>query len=295
MSQRLAALLEAIRTEAEGILTLSDGRYLAAVLATATAGYVAWSLLGRVARRGPVVTALRAPIALTVGLGGVLFVSFRLSAPVFGFLLVLLAFFWVVASLQLLTYLLVWLARRAVSPWTVDPERDGFHQVERSELSTRVSQEISRLEGDGVRALSIAAIGPRGTRGRRRTRRKIWQQAASSARGHYLLHRAKDGTLIVMLPDASPSELQRWLSHFRTPDLDAAVGWAVFPEDGRTVDRLLDFAVTSMWMEQGQEPGTVALSPAERSYIELGDADIVAYRDQRTAPPVPQLSTGSNF
>jgi hypothetical protein len=61
------------------------------------------------------------------------------------------------------------------------------------------------------------------------------------------------------------------------------------------VDRLLDFAVTSMWMEQGQEPGTVALSPAERSYIELGDADIVAYRDQRTAPPVPQLSTGSNF
>jgi hypothetical protein len=288
----LTALLEMIRAKAEAVLLMANGQYLAAVLAAAAIGLAVWGALGRVAR-GPVVRTLRPPLALTVGLAGVLFVASRLAPAVLGFLLVLLAFVWVAAALKLLCCSLVWLARRAVSPWTVDPERDGFCQLERDELSARVSQEISRLADDGVRALSIAAIGSRGSRGRRRARRRIWQQATSSARGHYLLHRAKDGTVIVALPDASPSELQRWLSHFRTPDLDAAVGWAVFPDDGRSVDHLLDFAVTSMWMEQGQEPGAVPLSPAERSYIELGDADIVSWQDQsrRVAP----LSTGSNF
>ena len=160
VSERPASFLDSIRAEAVGTLLAEDGWLLAAVLGAAVTGVLVWAALSRVRRGAEAVAVVRPVLALTTGMAGVLWVSWRLDGRTFYFLGALLVFFWLVTLTALGARLVVWVGRRATSRWS-NVSADAACAVDRGELDRRIALEASRLQGEGERSLCIAAIGVR--------------------------------------------------------------------------------------------------------------------------------------
>ena len=274
VSERPASFLDSIRAEAVGTLLAEDGWLLAAVLGAAVTGVLVWAALPRVRRGAEAVAVVRPVLALTSGMAGVLWVSWRLDGRTFYFLGALLVFFWLVTLTALGARLVVWVGRRATSRWS-NVSADAACAVDRGELDRRIALEASRLQGEGERSLCIAAIG---VRHKRRTGRRIWEQAVQLALPHYAVHRIGDGTVIVMMPDATRSQLRRWISHFNASGTDAMVGWAIYPADGQSAEQLLESAQRSLRGTHGRVPGGLGPRPMP-SAARRADPESVANED----------------
>jgi uncharacterized SAM-binding protein YcdF (DUF218 family) len=273
-------LLGHLARQAEEVLLQADGEVALAVAGMAVAGWLAGILVGRRA------AALRLPVGATVGLSGVLWVSSRASTEVTVLLGLALAVCWAVALVQLAVQLARWVVVRFRTPWRLDRAEDSAAASpvgQRRCFLARLDQELSRVKQGSQRAVAVVAIDAAG-RGRRRRRvlRDNWQRAQHAARAHDVLYRADEGTVLAILPDTVDEQLASWLAEFHNPTTGAVVGYAVFPEDGRSIETLVDNAMARMWMQQGiaadleqaawRPEGQVRGDP---SCIPLADEDLV--------------------
>jgi GGDEF domain-containing protein len=272
-------LLGQLAQQAEEVLLQADGQVALVVAGMAVAGWLAGILVGRRA------SALRLPVGATVGLSGVLWVASQTSIEVTVLLGLALAICWAVALLQLAVQLARWIVVRFRTPWRLDRAEDSAVASvgQRRFFVARLDQELSRVKQGSQRAVAVAAIDAAG-RGRRRRRvlRENWQRAQHAARAHDVLYRTDEGTVLAILPDTVDEQLASWLAEFHNPTTGAVVGYAVFPEDGRSIETLVDNAVARMWMQQGiaadleqaawRPEGQVRGDP---SCIPLADEDLV--------------------
>lgn len=274
----VAELLGQLAQQAEGVLLQSGGEVALVVAGTAVAGWLAGILVGRR------VAALRLPVAATVGLSGVLWISSRVSTEVTVLLGLALAVTWAVALVQIAVQLVCWIVVRYRTPWRLDRAEDSAVASvgQQPFFEARLDQELSRVKQGSQRAVAVVAIDAAGKgRRRRRVLRDNWQRAQHAARAHDVLYRAEDGTVLAILPDTVDEQLASWLAEFHNPTTGAVVGYAVFPEDGRCFETLVDIAMARMWMQQGiaADLELAALRPSpelqDPSCIPLSDEDLL--------------------